>query len=64
MTGKFLQEKRREKKLSQEELARKCNISIASIRNWEQGVRDPNTMSIEIYKKLCFVLNLEKGEGL
>lgn len=64
MTGKFLQEKRKEKNLSQEQLARRCNISISSIRNWEQELRDPNTMSLEIYKKICFVLNLEKGEGL
>lgn len=64
MTGKFLQEKRREKNLSQEELAKKCNLSVCSIRNWEQGLRDPNKMSLENYKKLIFVLNIKAEEGL
>lgn len=64
MTKEFLQEKRIEKKYSQEELARKINMSVETVRSWEQGKVNPNKMSLETYKKICFVLNLEKGEGL
>lgn len=64
MTKEFLQEKRKEKNFSQEEFARRINKSVDSIRKWEQGKQDLNKMSLETYIKICFVLDLEKGEGL
>lgn len=64
MTKEFLQEKRKEKNFSQEEFARRINKSVDIIRKWEQGKQDLNKMSLETYIKICFVLNLEKGEGL
>lgn len=64
MTKEFLQEKRKEKNFSQEEFARRINKSVDSIRKWEQGKQDLNKMSLETYIKICFVLDLQKGEGL
>lgn len=64
MTKELLQEKRREKSISQEELARICNISVSSVRNWEQGRQDPDRMSLETFKKICFYLDIKIEEGL
>ena len=35
--GKFIQEKRKEKKLTQSELAEKFNISDRAVSKWENG---------------------------
>ena len=64
MDGKFLQDRRVKKSISQEDLARKCNISVSSIRNWEQGLRDPNKISLETFKKIIYFLEIPVEEGL
>ncbi len=46
-----LKELRREKNISQNELARQINISVACINRWENGLRVPNIDSITILCK-------------
>lgn len=41
---------------SQEEVAKKLNISTATLSNWESGKTSPN---IKQYKALCSLYNLE-----
>ncbi len=36
--GKFIAEKRKEKKMSQKELAEKLKVTDRSVSNWENGV--------------------------
>ncbi|MDE7394870.1 MAG: helix-turn-helix domain-containing protein [Clostridiales bacterium] len=43
-----LGELRNEKNLSQNELAKQINISVACINRWENGLRIPNIESIVI----------------
>ena len=53
--GKFIQEKRKEKKLTQSELAEKLNISDRAVSKWENGncLPDAGTMP-----DLCKILNI------
>lgn len=54
MKREWLIDKRIKKKLSQKELAEKCNISQVSIARIESGERRP---SPELAKKIADVLN-------
>lgn len=45
--GEALQKKRHEKRLSQSMLAHMAGISIATLRSYEQGIRDINKASAE-----------------
>lgn len=53
--GRFIQEKRKEKKLSQSDLAERLNITDRAISKWENGVCLPDTGTIP---ELCKILNI------
>ena len=53
--GKFIQEKRKEKNLTQSELAEKLNISDRAISKWENGVCMPDAGNIP---QLCEILSI------
>ena len=54
MKREWLIEKRRNKQISQEELAKKCDVSQVTIARIENGERRP---SPELAKKIADVLN-------
>lgn len=53
--GKFIQEKRREQKLTQEQLAEKLNITDRAISKWENGINMPDAGTIP---ELCNILDI------
>lgn len=53
--GKFIQEKRKEKKLTQSELAEKLNITDRAISKWENGVCLPDAGNMP---ELCEILSI------
>ena len=53
--GKFIQEKRKEKMLTQNELAEKLNITDRAISKWENGICLPDA---SIMHDLCSILNI------
>ena len=53
--GKFIQEKRKEKGITQSELAEKLNITDRAISKWENGICMPD---VGIMKELCEILNI------
>ena len=53
--GKFIQEKRKEKKLTQSELAEKFNISDRAVSKWENGNSLPDAGTMP---DLCKILNI------
>ncbi len=53
--GKFIQEKRKEKKLTQAELAEKLNITDRAISKWENGKCMPD---VGIITEICEILNI------
>ena len=48
--GKYISEKRKEKKLTQEELAEKLGVSDRAVSNWENGKNMPD---LSLFKPLC-----------
>jgi transcriptional regulator with XRE-family HTH domain len=48
--GKFIAEKRKEKNLTQQQLAEKLGVSDRSISNWENGKNMPD---LSLFKPLC-----------
>ena len=59
--GAFIQERRIDAKITQEELARKMHVSIATIDKWEKGKSLPNIKKLE---KLSIVLGTSIVEML
>ena len=59
--GKFIAECRKNKKLTQEELANKLNVSNKSVSRWENGVNMPD---ISLFKPLCEILDISIEELL
>ena len=57
--GKFIAECRKEKNITQQELADKLNVTDRAIGNWENGRRMPDYSIIE---KLCDELNININE--
>ena len=53
--GKFIQEKRKEKKLTQASLAEKLNITDRAVSKWENGICLPD---VSIMYELCDILNI------
>lgn len=59
--GKFISEKRKQKKLTQEKLAEKLNISDRAISKWERGICLPDA---SIMIPLCEILEINVNELL
>lgn len=59
--GKFIAELRKEKKMTQQELALKLNVTDRAISNWENGRRMPD---ISLLKTLCSELGISINELL
>lgn len=64
--GKYISEKRKEKKLTQEELAERLGVSDRAVSNWENGKNMPD---LSLFKPLCKELgitinNLISGEDV
>ncbi len=53
--GKFIQQLRKEKKLTQQELAEKLGVTDKSIGNWENGRNMPD---LSLFKPLCDTLDI------
>lgn len=53
--GKFIQEKRKQKSITQSELAEKLNISDRAISKWENGICMPDVGTIP---EICKILNI------
>ena len=53
--GRFIQEKRKEKKFTQSDLAEKLNITDRAISKWENGVCLPDAGTMPL---LCKILNI------
>jgi len=53
--GKFIQEKRKEKKLTQSDIAEKLNITDRAISKWENGICLPDAGTMP---ELCKILNI------
>ena len=59
--GKFIAKLRKEKKLTQEQLAEKLGVTSKSISRWENG----NTMpDVSLFEPLCKELNITINELL
>ena len=59
--GKFIQEMRKQKKLTQQELAEKLGVSDKTISRWENGINLPDA---SLYNSLCTELNISINELL
>lgn len=57
--GKFIAERRKEEKLTQEKLAEKLNISKNAVSKWERGLNLPD---VSIMLDLCKILNITLNE--
>lgn len=53
--GKFISQMRKEKKLTQQDLAQKLNVSDRTIGNWENGRNMPD---LSLFKPLCVELGI------
>ena len=59
MTGKFISQKRKEKNLTQEQLAEKLGVSNKTISKWETGKCMPD---YSVIKNLCEELDITVAE--
>lgn len=57
--GKFISKIRKEKKMTQQELADKLNVTDRAVGNWENGRRMPDVV---FYKPLCEILGISLNE--
>lgn len=58
-SGKFIAKLRKEKNMTQEQLAEKMGVSINAVSKWERGLSFPD---ISLYKKLCEELGINIEE--
>ena len=61
MIGKFISECRKEKKLTQAQLAEMLGVSDKSVSRWENGKTMPD---LSLYEPLCEALNVQISELL
>ena len=64
--GKFIADKRKERNLTQEQLAEKLEVTNRAISNWENGKNMPD---LSLFKPLCdeldiFINDLMSGEKI
>lgn len=59
--GKFISKCRKEKSITQSELAEKLGVTDRSISNWENGKNMPD---LSLFKPLCEILNITINELL
>ena len=57
--GQFIASCRKDKKLTQEQLAEKLGISINAISKWERGLNLPD---VSLMKELCKILDITLNE--
>lgn len=55
----ILKNKRIEKNLTQKELAIKSNVSEKTIKNWEQGKRNPALARMDTIMQVCEILDID-----
>ena len=58
-SGKFIAKLRKEKNMTQEQLAEKMSVSINAVSKWERGLSFPD---VSLYKKLCKELGINIEE--
>ena len=58
-TGKFIAKCRKDKNMTQEQLAEKMGVSINAVSKWERGLSFPD---VSLYKSLCKELNINIEE--
>jgi len=61
--GKFIQKKRKEKNLTQKELAQKLNVTDKAVSKWERGLGCPDVSILELLSKELDVSILEILKG-
>lgn len=59
--GSRIRQYRKDKDLTQEQLANKINVTKNRISNWEQGINRPD---VEIIGNICRVLNVSPSDLL
>ena len=59
--GEFIKQKRKEKKLTQKDLAQKLSITDRAISKWERGICCPD---ISLLKELSSILDISVNELL
>ena len=57
--GKFIAKLRKEKKMTQQELAEKLHVTDRAVSNWENGRRMPD---VSLFKPLCATLGITINE--
>ena len=57
--GKFIAKLRKDKNMTQEQLAEKMNVSINAVSKWERGLSFPD---VSLYKELCKELGISIEE--
>ncbi len=57
--GKFISKLRKDKEMTQEQLAEKMGVSINAVSKWERGLSFPD---VSLYKKLCKELGISVEE--
>ena len=55
----ILKNKRIEKHLTQKELAEKAKVSEKTIKNWEQGKRNPALARMDTIMQVCEILDID-----
>ena len=58
-SGAFIAKLRKDKKMTQEQLAEKMGVSINAVSKWERGISFPD---VSLYKKLCKELDINIEE--
>lgn len=53
--GRFLKELRKEKDITQEQLAEKIKVSCRTVSRWETGTSDPSTSNLIAIAKLFHI---------